>query len=146
TDCATRSRVDRVRPQREWVTPDVNLLPGERGEREQPRGGSGEPEDAHLRANGKASFDECSNRGTNDERPPQTREVAVTVVRELVTGVHNSSDRRQQDRVTHPGGESCWPPAPQHNQYTRRQDDRESRCGKTPFEKADVLREFVERR
>src|SRR5262245_29165989 len=113
TDRTARIGLDRETPQRLGITPDLDLVPRERAQGEDPyRGGHGRApyvqgaHDARLRR-----VRDGAERSPEQQRPPETGDVTVTIVGELMSRVDQAAHRAEDDPVVDPGGEPGRPPA-----------------------------------
>src|SRR5438105_8678584 len=111
-------------PERVFVAPTLDLTPGERretGDRERGRceekSGEGRPEPSAPRRAG-----DDRHPGAREDRPAETRQIAVPARDELRPRVDEPADRRHHHAVARPERQSCRPAPPKPPQHRR--DDR----------------------
>ena len=145
-DRAVGLRFERISPQRVRVAPDLDLVPREDRESDEPddpdrcqRPGHGRPDRAVGRRPRHRPHHAAEQQGQTE-----AGKVAVAIVCQLVARMNDPDDRGEGDRVVHPDRQPHGPSPPQRHQRHGDRGHGDRRKEKAPVERIHACRELVE--
>src|SRR6185369_1333508 len=145
---AIRLGLDRVPPETLSISPDLNLLSAQVGETTEPQHAESRQdfEEWGAKGPGRSELNDPADKGADEQREPQSREITVSVIRQLVSGVDDPDHGTERNGIASPDREARRPPLPQadHRRGDHRHGDR--RHEELSVQQAHPLGKLVEGR